>query len=63
MGNRRNYLAQHIPEFVESGIVGAVLDVAELVEHRVEDLLEGEEIPIPVGPPQAKLHLGAAPNI
>lgn len=37
----------------------AVIEVAKLVEHLVEDLIEGEEIHLAVRPPKTELHLEA----
>lgn len=56
-------LADFVPELIELGVVRAVFNVAQFMEHRVKDLLEGEEVPVPVGPPKPELHLGASTHV
>lgn len=57
------YLAELIPELVELRVVGAPLDVAELVEHGVEHLLVGDEVVVPSRAPQPQLHLDSPAHV
>lgn len=52
-----------VPELVELRVVGAVDNVAELVEHGVEDFFEGEKDVVSVGTTEAELYVGAVVDV
>lgn len=56
-------LSKFIPELVELGIMRAVRIVAELMKHRVEDLIIRIEISVSIRPAKPQLHVHPTTHI